>query len=159
MNFLVMIGFLRQKPYAVLIQKELFLKFLPFHEPGIRWADCSTISDVRIDSLPFCVANFTGKIQRNSFAPFRFLTPFPLRSSRRLRNSARQPFHFEPDVRVISISTRLILSCSNILGGRFHRFPSMNDWGRLNLQSHFIHSCVFYPHYLEENRFIQPLRN
>jgi hypothetical protein len=59
------------------------------------------------------VANFTGKIQRNGFAPFRFLTLFPLRSSRRLRNSARQPFHFEPDVRVISISTRLILSRKN----------------------------------------------
>jgi len=101
------------------------------------------------------MANFTDEIQRNGFAPFRFLTPFPLRSSRRLRNSAREPFHFEPDVRVISISTRLILSCSNILGGRFHRLPSMNGSGRLNLQSRFIHSCVFYPHYLEENRFIK----
>jgi hypothetical protein len=34
-------------------------------------------------------------------------------------------------------------------------FP-MNDSGRLNLQSRFIPSCVFYPHYLEENRFIKP---
>ena len=97
------------------------------------------------------MANFTDKIQRNGFAPFRFLTPFPLRSSRRLRNSARQPFHFEPDVRVISISTRLILSCSNILGGRFHRLPSVEGSRRLNLQGRFFHSRVFYPHYLEEN--------
>jgi hypothetical protein len=33
-------------------------------------------------------------------------------------------------------------------------FP-MNDSERLNLQSRFIPSCVFYPHYLEENRFIK----
>ena len=37
-------------------------------------------------------------IHRNGFAPFRFLTPFPHRPSRRLRHSARQPSHFLHDV-------------------------------------------------------------
>ena len=56
MNFLMMIGFLRQKPYAVLIQKELFSRLLPFHEPGIRRADCSIILAVSFNSsLPDCL--------------------------------------------------------------------------------------------------------
>jgi len=38
-----MIGFLRQKPYAVLIQKELFSRLLPFHESENRRADSSII--------------------------------------------------------------------------------------------------------------------
>ena len=45
------------------------------------------------------------------------------------------------------------LACafSNMLGGRFHRLPSVKGSGRLNLQGHFFHSRVFCPHYLEEN--------
>ena len=39
-------------------------------------------------------------------------------------------------------------SCSP---SKLHRLPSMADSGRLNLQGRIIHSCVFYPHYLEEN--------
>ena len=43
-----------------------------------------------------------SKIHGNGIAPFRFLTPFPHRPSRRLRNSALKTCHFEPDVRVHS---------------------------------------------------------
>jgi hypothetical protein len=51
---------------------------------------------------------------------------------------------------VFSEST--VLSFSNILGGRFHRLPSVDSSRRLNLQGRFFHSRVFYPHYLEENQ-------
>ena len=46
-----------------------------------------------------------NEIDRNGFAPFRFLTPFPQRPSQRLRNSARQSSSFGPNVRVPSHST------------------------------------------------------
>jgi len=65
-----------------------------------------------------------SEIHENAEAPFRFFTPFPHHPSRRLRNSACQPCHFKLDARGKSLSVRLILSCSNILGGRFHRLPS-----------------------------------
>ena len=48
----------------------------------------------------------------NSLAPFRFLTPFSIRSSRRLRNSL----------------------CSDILDARLRRVPSKSEFRRLNLQ-------------------------
>jgi hypothetical protein len=47
-----------------------------------------------------------------------------------------------------------VLSFSNILGGRFHRLPSVDGSVRLNLQGRFFHSRVFYPHYMEENHII-----
>jgi hypothetical protein len=48
----------------------------------------------------------------NSLAPFRFLTPFSIRSSRRLRNSLR----------------------SDILAARLCQVPSKSEFRRLNLQ-------------------------
>jgi len=104
-------------------------------------------------SLIYCVGNLMTEIQGNGNAPFRFLTPFPHRSPRRLRNSALKTCHFEPDDRNQSFFIRLILTCSNILGGRFHRLPSVNGSVRLNLQGRFFHSRVFFPLYPEENRF------
>jgi len=71
------------------------------------------------------------KIHGNGIAPFRFLTPFPRLPPRRLRNSALKSCHFEPDVRTQSFFIRLILTCSNILGGRFHRLPSVEGSRRL----------------------------
>ena len=68
-----------------------------------------------------------NKIHGKDFAPFRFLTPFPHRPPRRLRNSALKPCRFQPDVRTPSFFIRLILSCSNILGGRLHRLPSVDN--------------------------------
>ncbi len=41
-----------------------------------------------MDPLPFCVGH-DQKIFGDDLAPFRFLTPSPHRSSRRLRNSLR----------------------------------------------------------------------
>jgi len=70
---------------------------------------------------------FMNAIHGNGFAPFRFLTPFPHHPSRRLRNSARQPSHSSPDAHVLNHPSRLPLRCSNILGGRFHRLPSMDN--------------------------------
>jgi hypothetical protein len=43
---------------------------------------------------------------------------------------------------VFSEST--VLSFSNILGGRFHRLPSMDGSRRLNLQGRSFHSRVFH---------------
>jgi hypothetical protein len=37
-----------------------------------------------------------------------------------------------------------VLSFSNILGGRFHRFPLMDGLRRLNLQGRSFHSRVFH---------------
>ena len=105
-------------------------------------------------SLPFCVGNWMTRIHGKDIAPFRFLTPFPHRPPRRLRNSELKACHFQPDERTQSFFIRLILSCSNILGGRFHRLPSWDDSRRLNLQGRFFHSRVFYPHYLKENFLI-----
>jgi len=70
---------------------------------------------------------------RDVFAPVRFFTPFPHRPSWRLRNSAFQLCRFEFTIFAKSISNGLILSCSDILGGRFHRLPSRDESGRLNL--------------------------
>jgi len=86
-----------------------------------------------------------SEIHRNGFAPFRFFTPFPHRPSRHLRNSACKICHLSPDVRANSFFNKSILSCSNILGGRFHRLPSIDDSGRLNLQGRSFHSRVFHP--------------
>ena len=97
-----------------------------------------------------CGYNFMTKIHGNGFAPFRFLTPFPHRPSRRLRNSALKECHFQPDVRTQSFFIRLILTCSNILGGRFHRLPSIDDLGRLNLQGRLVHFRVFYTQNFKE---------
>ena len=66
------------------------------------------------------------QIHGNGIAPFRFLTPFPHRPPRRLRNSALKTCHFKPEVRTLPFFIRLILTCSNILGGRFHRLPSVD---------------------------------
>jgi len=66
-----------------------------------------------------------SKIHGNGSALFRFLTPFPYRLPRRLRNSALKTCHFQPDIRTPSLFIRLILTCSNIPGGRFHRLPSV----------------------------------
>ncbi len=52
------------------------------------------------------------KVLGNSLAPFRFLTPFSIRSSPLLRNSLR----------------------SNILAARLCRVPSKSEFRRLNLQ-------------------------
>jgi len=71
------------------------------------------------------------KMHGNGIAPFRFLTPFPHRPPRRLRNSALKACHFEPDVWTQSFFITLILTCSNILGGRFHRLPSLAGSRRL----------------------------
>ena len=67
------------------------------------------------------------KIHGNGVAPFRFLTPFPHRPPRRLRNSAFKACHFETDIRTLPFFIRLILTCSNILGGRFIRLPSVDN--------------------------------
>ncbi len=56
----------------------------------------------KIGSLPFCVGNLMAKIHGNGTAPFRFLTPFPHRPPRHLRNSAFKIYHFQPDVRIQS---------------------------------------------------------
>jgi len=74
------------------------------------WRGISLLLNV-VGSLPFCV-DHDQKIFGDGLAPFRFLTPFPHRSSRRLRNSVR----------------------SDILAARHSRVPSQNDSGRLNLQ-------------------------
>jgi len=66
------------------------------------------------------------KIHGNGVAPFRFLTPFPRRPPRRLRNSALKEGSFQPDVRTQPFFIRSIIACSNILGGRFHRLPSVD---------------------------------
>jgi len=91
------------------------------------------------------------KVHGNGVARFRFLTPFPHRPPRRLRNSALKTCHFLPEVRTLAFFIRLILTCSNILGGRFHRLPSVDGSARLNLQGRSFHSRVLYPSYMEEN--------
>jgi len=115
------------------------------------------------------------KIHGKDIAPFRFLTPFPHCPPRHIsegqwgenRLKAERAWFLTEEVRrakpeteplltrwgksgVFSVST--VLSFSNILGGRFHRLPSVNGLVRLNLQGRFFHSRVFYPHYLEENQ-------
>ena len=105
------------------------------------------------DYIPFRGGNFVGKIHGNGFALFRFLTPFPHRPSRHLRNSAHKTCHLIPDVRVKSFFNNSILPCSNILGGWFHRLPSRDGSGRLNLQGRSFHSRVFHLHNMEENHF------
>jgi len=70
---------------------------------------------------------FMYVIHGNGFAPFRFLTPFPHPPSRRLRNSARKPSASGPDACVQNYSSRLSLRCSNILGSRLHRLPSVDN--------------------------------
>jgi hypothetical protein len=67
------------------------------------------------------------KIHGNGIAPFRFLTPFHHRPPRRLRNSALKKCQLQPAVCTQPFFTKLILSCSNILGGRFHRLPLVDD--------------------------------
>jgi len=71
------------------------------------------------------------KIHGNGVAPFRFLTPFPPRPPRRLRNSALTRCHLQPDIRTFPFFIRLIFTCSNILSGRYHRLPSVDGSRRL----------------------------
>jgi len=115
------------------------------------------------------------KIHGKGIAPFRFLTPFPHRPSQWIsegqweenRLKAERAWFLTEEVRraepeteplltrwgkscVFSGST--VLSFSNILGGRFHRLPSVDGSQRLNLQGRFFHSRVFYTPYLKKNR-------
>ena len=115
------------------------------------------------------------KIHRNGIAPFRFFTPFSHRPPPRIsegqwgenRLKAERAWFLTEEVRRAKPETELlltrwgkssvfsestVLSFSNILGGRFHRLPSVNGSRRLNLQGRFFHSCVFYPYQIEDNQ-------
>ena len=90
------------------------------------------------------------KIHRNGIAPFRFFTPFSHRPPPRIsegqwgenRLKAERAWFLTEEVRRAKPETELlltrwgkssvfsdstVLSFSNILGGRFHRLPSMDN--------------------------------
>jgi len=67
------------------------------------------------------------KIHRNDVAPFRFLTPFPHHPHWRLRNSALKHIASCRMSVLHNFFIRLISPCSNILSGRFHRLPSVDN--------------------------------
>jgi hypothetical protein len=73
-------------------------------------------------------------------------------SSRRKGESGAVPPPRSRRIKSGVFSKSIGLSLSNILGGRFHRLPSMDDSERLNLQGRSFHSRVFYSCYLEENK-------
>jgi hypothetical protein len=121
------------------------------------------------------VGYFMNEIHGNGFAPFRFLTPFPNRPSSLYKRRAvgeknrlkaeRARFLSWRERRAKPETEQLLtrwgkscvfseptgLSFSNILGGRFHRLPSMDEEGRLNLQGRFFHYRVFYLHNLDKD--------
>jgi hypothetical protein len=116
--------------------------------------------------IPFCVGDFMSKIHGNGFAPFRFFTPLLHRPSRYIsegqwgenRLKAERARFLTEEVRRVEPVTEPLLTRWGKSGvfsestglsflkqtrGRFHRLPSIDDSGRLNLQGRFSHFCVF----------------